>query len=506
MKISPTQILDEIKNRISRREIFKYHRETLVRLLIVASSEIVVLSSLYHVNDFLIDQLISQFRTILKFIYSVDNENGPKPNDDRAIIEDFIKMIWDFSKNYSQVRNYLEQCALGTRKIQYIQDEKLYFEPSYDTYSNYARLLDKVKEDPTIELQMKVGKNISDYIIAKEGKSNLFKDIFYHSLMKDFCKICWGQSEIKFAHDFGDFTYEDLISFCAALKLMGDFYMISLRFQPIPKIEEETLIRGIAKLSDLPREKVELFLKYQTYDCEYQKDKLTLIQQLIKFDNYYYFFPFALYIGRHPLKMYRLICDLNKKKYEKDISIIAKKKEEQMTNEIVEKLEKYDLSIVVNHQIKKGNESLAEYDMLAFDNETSNLYICEFKWFFVGDGEKEHKALDRKIKEAIDHRKEKDKYILDNPQAISNELFGGKKINKIKEILISQNFSGNVKHDMTVIDFETLQWSVEQFESFEELMDYFLNDEFRKSIDYKDTIQDFEIEGYKFRIHCMQMR
>lgn len=506
MKISPTQILDEIKKRISSREIFKYHRETLVQLLIVSSSEIVIQSGLYHINDFLIDQLISQFRTILKFIYSVDNENGPQPNDGLAIIDEFKRMIWDFSENYSQVRNYLEQCALGTRKIQYIQDEKLYFEPNYDTYSNYARLLDKVKEDPNDELQRKVGKNISDHIIIKKGKPNIFKDPFYHSLMKDFREICLMDSEIKFDHDFGDFTYEDLISFCAALKLMGDFYMISFPFQPIPIVEDECLIRGIAKLSDLPREKVELFLKYQTYDYEYQKDKLTLIQQLIKFDNHYCFFPLALFIGRHPLKMYRLICDLNKKKYEKDISIIAKKKEEQMTNEIVEKLEKYDLSIVVNHQIKKGNESLAEYDMLVFDNETSNLYICEFKWFFVGDGEKEHKALDRKIKEAIDHRKEKDKYILDNPQTISNELFGGKKINKIEEILISQNFSGNVKHDMTVIDFETLQWSVKQFESFEELMDYFLNDEFRKSIDYKDSIQDFEIEGYKFRIHCMQMR
>ena len=41
--------------------------------------------------------------------------------------------------------------------------------------------------------------------------------------------------------------------------------------------------------------------------------------------------------------------------------------------EIVEKLKKYDLTIVLNHKIKDGVTDLAEYDMLAFDNKTNNL-------------------------------------------------------------------------------------------------------------------------------------
>ncbi|MGI6710505.1 MAG: hypothetical protein ACOX4W_03575 [Bacilli bacterium] len=198
-----------------------------------------------------------------------------------------------------------------------------------------------------------------------------------------------------------------------------------------------------------------------------------------------------------------MILDYSKNKYKKDISSIANQKEKQMTDEIVEKLKKYNLSIETNYKIKNGTKDLAEYDMLAFDNEKNDLYICEFEWYFVGDGEKEHKRLDDKIKEAIKHRHNKNKYILDNPQKICDELFDKKKVNNVYEILISQNFSGTSKHDMTVIDFETLQWSIERYEIFKELMGYFLTGEYRESIPVEDIIVDAEIEGYKFRFYRM---
>lgn len=193
--------------------------------------------------------------------------------------------------------------------------------------------------------------------------------------MKDYKEICWLDSEIKFDHDFGDFTYEELISFCAALKLMADYYSFMQMKQYCPTIEYESLVYGISKLSDLSKDKVRFFLEYQTYDYEYQKDKLTLIQALIKCDNNYYFYPTTLSIGMLPVKMYRLIVDYGREKYKKDISVIAKQKERQMTEEIVEQLKKYDLNIVLNHKIKEEKRDLAEYDMLIFDNKTNNLYL-----------------------------------------------------------------------------------------------------------------------------------
>ena len=501
MNVNATKILEDINDKIRNRYVFKLNREFLVKSLIKAATKVQFMTFIHSQNMNLTDQVIEQFRAILKFIYSVDNEIGIVPSNEEQIITEFGEMILEFVNSYTPIRNYLDQCIIGTRNIKLDEEKKVYFEDNYNGYSNYARMIDKVKEHPNEELKMKTLNRVGNYLSDNKFRPNLFKDRYFYGLMNDYREICRLDSEIKYDHDFGDFTYEELISFCAALKLMADYYSFLVIIKPCPMIEYESLIYGISRLTNLSKEKVKLFLKYQTYDYEYQKDKLTLIQALIRCGNNYYFYPTSLSIGMLPIKMYRLIVDYDKEKYKKDISIIANQKEKQMTTEIVEKLKKYDLTIVLNHKIKDGVTDLAEYDMLAFDNKTNNLYICEFKWYFVGDGEKEHKRLDDKIAEAIKHRKEKDKYIIDNPDALSNELFGGKKINNIYEILVSQNFSGNSRHNMSVIDFETLQWSIDCHESFEELMNYFLTDEFRESIPVDTKIMESEIEGYKFNFY-----
>ena len=501
MVINSSKILEDINNKISNREIFKFNREFLVKSLIIASTKI-QFTSLMNSNDInLINQLIEQFRTILKFIFSVDNEKGTIPNDTNQIILEFSKMILEFVDNYTPIRNYLDQCIIGTRKINFDNEKNVYYEDDYDSYSNYARVLDKVKSYPNENLKSRILDRMGDYLVKNKFKSNLFRDRYLYSLMNDYRDICWLDSEIKFDYDFSDFTYNELISFCAALKIIADYYSFLFLKDPCPTIDYKSLVYGISKLSNLSKDKVKLFLQYQTYDYDYQKDKLTLIQSLFLFNEKYYFYPITISLGMLPIKMYRLITDYSREKYKKDISIIAKNKEKQMTDEIVAKLKKYDLTIKLNYKMKKNNTDLAEYDMLAFDNKTNNLYICEFKWYFIGDGEKEHKRLDDKIEEAIKYRKKKDKFIFDNVDNISNELFNGTKINKIYEILISQNFSGSSKHDMTVIDFETLQLSTSKYESFEELMNYFLNDKFRTSLNIDVKIFDAEIEGYKFSFY-----
>ena len=409
-------------------------------------------------------------------------------------------MINEFIEKYTPVRNYLDQCIIGTREIEYDEVNNIYYEEEYNDYSNYARVLDKVKEDPNEELKNKSINSIGAYLSSNKFKSNIFKDRFFVGLMNDYKKMCRQNSEIDFNYDFGDFKYDEIISYSAAITLMADYYTIMFGKQPCPSIEYDTLVKGISKLSDLKEEKVELFLDYQTYDYEFQKDRLTLFQDLIICNDKVYFQPFALSYGRLPDKMYKLIRKYDEEKYKKDISTIANIKEKQMTDKIVEKLINYDLKIELNHIIKQNNQDAAEYDMLVFDNQTNNLYIFEFKWYSIGDGELEHKNIDSKLAKAIKDRKVKNKLIFDEPQRISEELFDGKKINNIYEILFSQNFCGNIKHDMTVIDYETFQWSIDRHDSFLELMEYFITDEFRKSIPLQNESFNVEIEGYKFKI------
>lgn len=506
MSVNSKQILEDINNNIRNREIFKLNRAFLVKSLVIASTKVQYMSFIYSKNMNMVDQVIEQFRAILKFIFSVDNENGIVPTNDEPTITEFSKMILEFVDNYTPIRNYLDQCIIGTRKIQFDEDNKTYFEEKYDAYSNYARMLDKVKEYPNEELKQKTLNNVGSYLSSNRFKPNLFKDRYFYALMNDYREICRLDSEIKFDYDFGDFTYEELISFCAALKIMADYYSFMMMKEPCPVIPYESLVYGIARLSDLSKDKVKFFLKYQTYDYEYQKDKLTLIQGLIRCGDNYYFYPTTLNIGMLPVKMYRLIHDYDKAKYKKEMSKIAKEKELQMTSEIVDKLKKYDVKINTNYKLLNGKQTLAEYDMLVLDNITKNLYVCEFKWHFIGDGESEHKFIDDLLEEEINHRKEKDKYLIDNPNKICKEVFDCDSVKEVKEILISQNFSGNTKHSMPVIDFETLQWNVERHETFEELMNYFLTDEFRESIQVDTETRDYEIEGYKFKFYCMVMK
>lgn len=158
MEINSKNILEDINNKIRSREIFKLNRAFLVKSLVIASTKVQYRSFIYSQNMNMVDQVIEQFRAILKFIFSVDNENGIVPTNDEPTITEFSKMILEFVDNYSPIRNYLDQCIIGTREIQFDEDNKTYFEKKYDAYSNYARMLDKVKEYPNEELKQKNSK------------------------------------------------------------------------------------------------------------------------------------------------------------------------------------------------------------------------------------------------------------------------------------------------------------------------------------------------------------
>ena len=500
MEMKPKSILEDINTKIGNREIFKYNRESLVQSLIVATNR-AIFGAYFKMDLNYADQVVEQYRAILKFIYGVDNEDGIVPENQTPIIDEFEKLIDYFLKSYTPVRNLLDRCIIGTGKIKYDEANSRYCEYDCEEYSYYSRMIDKVKDFPSEKKKNEAFNLIGKYLNLKKFKTSVFKDRYFKSMIDDYREICLLDSEIKFDFDFGDFTYYELISFCASLKIIGDFYYFWLVKEGIFSIDYEDMVDGIYRLTNLPKSKIELFLKYQTYDYEYQKSKLTLIQGLILIADKFYFLPATINLGLLPVKMYRLIYDYDRHRYHKEILKIRKTKELQMTNDIVSTLKKYDLQIKTNHIIKNGKQPVAEYDMLVFDNQTTNLYICEFKWHFVGDGESDHKLIDDILEEEIQHRLEKDKYILDDSLKICEELFGSDKVNEVKELLISQNFSGNTKHSMPVIDFETLQWSTERFDCFEQLMDYFLTGEYRKAIPVQSELADIEVEGYKFSLY-----
>lgn len=240
------------------------------------------------------------------------------------------------------------------------------------------------------------------------------------------------------------------------------------------------------------------------YNIEYQKDKLTLIQSLIEIENKIYFLPTSLTIGLLPLKLYRCIMDFNKRKYEKDKAKIAKLKEKQMTEEILNCLKKYDVTILTDFVYRVGDETIpkAEYDILIFDKEKNNLYVCECKWFFVGDGEEEHFKLDKKISNAIKERKIKNKIIEENLTDFMQKAFKcQQKPNKIFAFMLSQNYLGFKRMNFPVIDFDTLKFAVDKFDDFSRLMHHLIENEFVEALVLEEHPILKEVEGYNFEIY-----
>ena len=498
------EILQDIRSKIGKRDIFKHNRDELVASLIAAINDLSQKSTIYLRTD-LVDGIIEQFRAILKFIYEYSSNDNPITDKIDDLVLEFENMIMEFNWNFTPVRNFLEQCSIGTRELLYDEERGTYYEEDFNRFVNYSRIRDRLKDGESSDVKTDTTSSMMNYW-QRNPKAYIFKDRFYKALMKDYIDACWLDSEIKFDYEFVDFKYSELISFCASLLLIGEYFFLNQMEYPYGFMQEEVLIDGIRRLTDLSEDKVKLFLKYATYDFNYQKDKLTLIQSLIRGKEGYYFLASTLTLGLLPIKMCRSIFDNDHAKYEKDLSAIAKLKEEQMTNEIIDALKKFDyLDIKVGYQLKnkETNKVDAEYDILIYDNRTFNLYIAECKWFYIGDDEFEHNKLDKKIEKSISHRLEKDKFILNDPKDFVSKAFNKDKINVVKEYLISQNFMGMRKHEMPVIDFETLKYSIDVNDSFEETMDYINEDKYIDSIDFEGVLHDIEIEGYKFNIYMI---
>ncbi len=499
MEVNAVEILNNIKNKISKRAIFQNSLEDLIKALIQAEINLMIKLTSLFLNHYIIDDCIAQFRTILKFIYLNSKLGSISFYSYEKMIREFENMIVFFKSKYTPVRNYLEQCALGKRKIEFDQKKNYFIEPNFNNASNYSRIKDKVKVFPSEEIKNHIFLSIKK--VFDKNPKKFFRNRYVQSLMPDMIKSNWIDSEIKFNYEFSDFTYCELIIFCASIQLIGYYYFI--RYET-PVILKEDFIQYIHYLTELSDDKINFFLAYMIYDIQYQKDKLTLIQSLIEIENKIYFLPISLTIGMLPLKLYRSIIDYNKIKYEKDIAKIAKLKEKQMTEEIINCLKKYDVTVTTDFIYKVGEEIIpkAEYDILIFDNQKNDLYICECKWFFVGDGEEEHFKLDKKISNAIKERKNKNKIIEDNLKDFMQKAFKCQQIpRKISAFMLSQNYLGYTRLDLPVIDFDTLKFGVEKYEGFSELMEYIIKNEFVKSIELEEQPTIIEVEEYKFEIY-----
>ena len=195
-------------------------------------------------------------------------------------------MILYFKVQYTPVRNYLEQCTLNKRKIEFDKTRNCYYENDFNNGSNYSRMKDKVNEFPSKKIKNQVLSSV--HKVFNKNPKTFFRNRYVYSLMEDMIKANWLDSEIKFDYVFLDFTYKELITFCASIQLIAYYYYIKF---DVPIISKEDYIQYIQYLTNFTEDKIIFFLNYMIYNIEYQQNKLTLIQSLIEIDNKIYFLP-----------------------------------------------------------------------------------------------------------------------------------------------------------------------------------------------------------------------
>jgi len=502
MKIDARKLLNEINDSIGSRPIFKNNTEDLVSYLIDTGININILSFSIGMDTLLIDDFIRQFRTILKFIFLYSSFNNKTSMSQKEIIDEFHNMTFDFKMNYAPIRNYLEQCSLGKRMIEYDEKTDTYIEKEIDGYSNYSRIHDQLKVFPSDVYKDEARKTIRCFDMKKSKPKYFFKGNPAKQAMADLIKATWIDSEIKEDYDFKDFTYEEMIRFCAGLKFIGMMYYGFTVFSPKNYIEKEEMISYLKDLTNLEEKKILFFLELNTYNIEYQKDKLTLIQPLILIGNKYYFFPITIDLSILPIKMYRVLNDLYKDKYEKDLSKIARIKEQQMLSDIQKLLDKFELKIIPNYQLyDKNHHLIGEYDLLIYDKNESTLYICECKWFFVKDDERDNVRLDKRLLDSIEKRKEQDKLLIDNIDIFVKEhLSDCEKPKKHISFIISQNNLGSVKFDVPVVNYETMEEEINKYDSFNKFMDSIFDEDYKNKYELSNFQTDLKIDKYKFKI------
>ena len=507
MDIDAKELLKKINDSIGSREVFKNNIEDLVSCLIEVSRDINMLS-LFLVDDITKKEYVDQYRTILKFIYtysSFDNVTTMKTSD---IQKEFTRMTMEFKNKYSPVRNYLAQCSVRKKEISYDEKKDLYYEKEPESYSNYARVRDKDKIYPSLKYKVEAQEYINHFFNPKKDKIKyFFKQPVAIKAIDSMIEANYLDSEIKGDYDFEDFKYSELIEFCAGLQFIGMFCSSYFIVKNTNYINKEDMVSYLLDLTSLSREKIEFFLDVNTYDYDFQKDKLTLFQSLVLINNKYYFYPITLTIGFLPMKMYRVLC-LNKKysNYQKHIPKIAKLKEEQMTNTIIDVLKKYDLNIESNYIIKdnKGRK-LAEFDLLIYDKKENELYVCECKWHYAKDDEKDNAKLDDMLKKEISERKEKNKLLEQNINKVISDCGFNCENPAIIPFLISQNNLGSTKFNMTVVDYDTIEEEIEKYDSFKELMDSIINEKYKEEIKTNNTQQLIELENYRFYIYNIEV-
>ena len=426
------------------------------------------------------DKFRGGYRTALKWAYDycVDTDNRFQPLLCKYEFASCNHIISE-AQRFNNIRNCFERVDLGKLKVKLIDGKHIKFDlPASSRSINadlYARWIDHESYgDIEKKKTLKYDEKTFVHMIAPEYKgvwNDFSKTPIDTQLFSRVYRDCLNK--IKFDTEdysninFGLFTLDDFEKVYATLMALGIMnfnYQRKLREKspslkgniPIVFSEISLLIQFIYDNSKVKRKAAKCILELLSYNPEFHKDKITIVQPLFSFGKFIFYSPSLLYYSDAVDKLLYLIKEQNN--MPEVISKIAKEREQVMTERLVHYIsEKSNLKCVSNYKLTNNGLPIAEFDILIYDNNTNSLLLTELKHFFKADGEAGHQKVDFKIRDSIKSRLSKQLLAEKHIDTLFGEAFEISNLStlpKIKSCIVSQNYSGSSFLDDKIAIFD----------------------------------------------------
>lgn len=466
------------------------------------------------------DRIRHSYREVLKWAYRFCRDESSfsfSPLTQKDIIA--IRKLFESANTYNLVRRAFDDLEISKYSVDVKSENEIAFSlnpTARDIGADvYARWVDSEKPEDQLnqdksEAMKATVRFLSDPSLGETWKLYQNKPVS-KAMFEKYYQACLSKvmadAEEKEDYQMKGYTLQHFRMVYAGLMALGlmRFHEIYRNQLPVTKADTFDSTRPIvygtmqwlqsylSRSLKIDENEVAYILRDLTYDADFHKNRITIIQPLFVFEKFFFYSPTIVYLSMQQDKLFFLYKE--KDEYKPLISRIAKDRERIMTVDLKSNIEgNSNLKCIENYKIIEGRKILAEFDLIIFDQLSNKLLLAELKWFYKADGEAKHAAIDLKIQQAVKLRQNREqiarKYLL----KIMEEAFSENRNQELPEVMsciVSKNYSGSASLDDRLPVFDQFLFLQEM-----EKNRYCLNDFFAdvKSKRYLPGIADMGIQ------------
>ena len=418
------------------------------------------------------DQIRFSYCALLKWAYRFSNMsdifNIPQvpTTDGKALLE-----LMNMAMNFNPIRKAFDDFDLSRYSVEVKSENEVVFSQNQTKRDMGASLYAHWVDSEKPEDQINEGKNnamsetikiMADPMLGETWKLYENKPISNVCFQK-YYQICYNKvmadAEEKGDYHLDGYTLEQFKKVYSALMALGlmRFHEIFRNKLPLKKVERYDANRPIvygtikwlysylARTLKMGEDEVSRIIYDLTYDADFHKDRITIVQPLFVFDKYFFYSPTIVYLSMQQDKL--LFIYKEKKKAVQLISKIAKDREAIMTADLVNAISSNsNLKCCTNYRVTELDVTKAEFDLILFDSQENKLLLAELKWFYKADGEYGHFLVDQKIQNSVQLRQQREKIAHNHLNEIMKVFIGNSDYVPEPEIMsciVSKNYSGS---------------------------------------------------------------